>query len=242
MPGIRLTVRLWIRSGAAAIAVLGLVPASHAGLVTSALRPLPGSVVWGDVPWVFRLRPDRGCGGRVDPEAKLCDASGVETVAWELTLGTPICVRYAHTFFPLRGRATPASLQLAQGEDSQPHSALFLPRAAVSIGLGRWATRDGFELVVNDATRQDKPRHALVDAHSAIRQITANDPETKIERAEKALAEHLRTFVDRSSEAPPRRAASGWRSWMKGSRFPTGALMGRWEASRHNRSGPFLTS
>ena len=54
---------------------------------------------------------------------------------------------------------------------------------------------------------QVKPRYDLLDARSVIRRILENDPETKIERAEKALAEHARSFADHSAEASPLRAA-----------------------------------
>src|SRR5579862_84231 len=47
----------------------------------------------------------------------------------------------------------------------------------------------------------------LVDARTAIREIRANDPETKIENAERALTEHLRVFADHCSEPYPGQAA-----------------------------------
>ena len=61
--------------------------------------------------------------------------------------------------------------------------------------------------LVSSLHAQEKPHHVLIDARSAVRRISANDPETKIERAEKALAAHVRAFADHSAEAGPGQAA-----------------------------------
>lgn len=54
--------------------------------------------------------------------------------------------------------------------------------------------------LVTSSLAQEKP---LLDARAAIRRILENDPEAKIERAEKALGEHARSLADRRNEVSP---------------------------------------
>jgi Flp pilus assembly protein TadD len=60
------------------------------------------------------------------------------------------------------------------------------------------------------APGQTKPSQPLVPAHEAVGRIMANDPESKIEMAEQAHAEHLKRFVGELGTEKPAALAARW--------------------------------
>lgn len=78
----------------------------------------------------------------------------------------------------------------------------FRPRQVVAIIIATTLAASG--------PSQTPPQQGLLAADAAIRQISANDPEAKIELAEKALANHLRSFCDRNPNEPPVKVAQEW--------------------------------